>query len=244
VSVVGWVATNNSEGARRRTDAPVWTRPSPRQDTCRHVGTHSGGRGYERAWRGPRFAPRQGVRPPKSAAAVCSTWGTGPRRERRAVAPASAVPSTDRAAAAHDYIAVPAHVPDMATRSRRDHRRAERAGREGKGQVQRSPNFSGWLLADAAHLGARPATPPSFGAEPMVAARAQGRGGRVPRPCTSSWACLPYFPIANGLLPARSGRASRPAGDPGCRAARVSDGRELSHGGALCLGAGARSHPA
>src|SRR5438477_6898031 len=114
------------------------------------------------------------------------------------------------------------HVPDLATPVEETLAALSELVAEGKVRYIGHSNFSGWRLADAAHLAAR------HGHTPFISAQnhwslleRQAEAEVVPAARHFGLGVLPYFPLANGLLTGkvRKGQApppgSRLAGRPG-----------------------------
>ena len=114
------------------------------------------------------------------------------------------------------------HVPDLATPVEETLAALSELVAEGKVRYIGHSNFSGWRLADAAHLAAR------HGHTPFISAQnhwslleRQAEADVVPAAVHFGLGVPPYFPLANGLLTGKvkQGRRSRPG--PGYRAASV-----------------------
>jgi aryl-alcohol dehydrogenase-like predicted oxidoreductase len=93
------------------------------------------------------------------------------------------------------------HVPDLATPVEETLAALSELVAEGKVRYIGHSNFSGWRLADAAHLAAR------HGHTPFVSAQnhwslleRQAEADVVPAARHFGLGVLPYFPLANGLL--------------------------------------------
>src|SRR5262245_55338029 len=93
------------------------------------------------------------------------------------------------------------HVPDLATPVEETLAALSELAAEGKVRYIGHSNFSGWRLADAAHLAAR------HGHVPFISAQnhwslleRQAEADVVPAARHFGLGVLPYFPLANGLL--------------------------------------------
>ena len=139
------------------------------------------------------------------------------------------------------------HVPDLATPVEETLAALSELVAEGKVRYIGHSNFSGWQLADAAHLAAR------HGHTPFISAQnhwslleRQAEAEVVPAARHFGLGVLPYFPLANGLLTGKVRQGQPiPAGTRLSGRAGLRDRREAGQGrGADRLGAGARCHPA
>ena len=116
---------------------------------------------------------------------------------------------------------------------------------EGKVRYIGHSNFSGWQLADAAHLAARNGHTPFISAQNHWSLlERQAEGEVVPAARHFGLGILPYFPLANGLLTGkvRQGQAIPVRAQAG-RPPGLRDRGEAGQGrGADRVGAGARRH--
>src|SRR6201989_3026988 len=107
------------------------------------------------------------------------------------------------------------HVPDLATPVEETLAALSELVAEGKVRYIGHSNFSGWRLADAAHLAAR------HGYTPFVSAQnhwslleRQAEADVVPAARHFGLGVLPFFPLANGLLTGKGKQGQPiPAGD-------------------------------
>jgi len=106
------------------------------------------------------------------------------------------------------------HVPDPVTPVEETLAALHELAAEGKVRYIGHSNFSGWQLADAAHLAARNGHPPFISAQNHWSLlERQAEAEVVPAARHFGLGVLPYYPLANGLLTGkvRQGRAI-PAG--------------------------------
>src|SRR6266700_2570075 len=93
------------------------------------------------------------------------------------------------------------HVPDLATPVEETLAALSELVAEGKVRYIGHSNFSGWRLADAAHLAARHGHTPFISAQNHWSLLArQAEADVVPAARHFGLGVLPYFPLANGLL--------------------------------------------
>src|ERR1700761_73401 len=93
------------------------------------------------------------------------------------------------------------HVPDLATPVEETLAALDELVTEGKVRYIGHSNFSGWQLADAAHLAARNGHTPFVSAQNHWSLLERGaEADVVPAARPFGLGVLPYFPLANGLL--------------------------------------------
>ena len=115
---------------------------------------------------------------------------------------------------------------------------------EGKVRYLGHSNFTGWQIADAAHLARETGTAPFVSAQNHWSLLERGAEAEVvPAARHFGLGVLPYYPLANGLLTGkvRKGQEPPPGGEPGARRAYLTDSK-LDQVEALIAWAAARGH--
>ena len=156
---------------------------------------------------------------PRSSATPGWTWGTEPRPGPRAAGPTSAARSSSAEAAPHRLSRpVPAAYAGPVTPVGETLHALSELVAEGKVRYLGHSNFSGWQIAEAAHLARE------TGTEAFVSAQnhwslleRQAEAEVVPAARAFGLGVLPYYPLANGLLTGKVRRGQAPP--PGSRLA-------------------------
>ena len=137
------------------------------------------------------------------------------------------------------------HTPDPVTPVEETIAALHELVAEGKVRYVGHSNFSGWQLADAAHLAARNGHTPFISAQNhwSLLERA-AEADVVPAARHFGVGVLPYFPLANGLLTGkvRQGQAIPAGSRLAAREGYVTPEKLASRRGAHFLGAGTRRH--
>ena len=162
---------------------------------------------------------------PPSSATRATTWATARRRAPRAAAPTSA-----RAVEASlrllrtDYIDLyQLHTPDPVTPVAETLAALTELVTEGKVRYLGNSNFTGWQIADAAHVARVAGTAPFVSAQNHWSLLEREAEAEVLPPARHfGLGVLPYFPLANGLLTGKVRRGQPPpAGNAGWPVSRA-----------------------